>query len=685
MLWLALWSGVFAALGYAGLVAWRLTLLRRARGSAVLALALAGMAIWTVSLQFVYYPLPTCGKVIRDLAWLGYLYATTRSFDQDEQTRSRIASTVMLLGGLSVARLIATLAIFPARIDIAHDLLLVSLIIGWLLPIGGVFFVHLLYRSLTSSSGTGFRLILIALGVMWAFDINLVTVTLLGFSQVPFLVIFQGIFALLLLPVFALAARRNQRWKVTLSRKAATSSVLLMAIGTYFVAISAIGRALIWAGHDDEADKIILALVLLSGVAVIAFFPRIGRRLKKILLEHLFEHRYDYRSEWLRFSATIGDRGKAGLSPEERIIRAVADVTESPRGLLLLVKNGAELQIGGALNWQYAAPIGQELVVDPDWLRFLARTSRIVTLDEIRDDDRGPGDELVPGWLLGAEYAWAAVPLVRSETLLGIVILGRPAFSRMLDWEDFDLLKVLGQQLAMHMADAQSQAELEQARQFDEFNRRFAFIIHDIKNVVSQLSLVASNAAEHGANPRFQESMARTLASATAKMTVLLSRLSADGKTSLTFDHLDLGRFLTEISDTRQGQHPIILTIEDDCRVSADIEQLRQAIDHLIQNAIEASPADAPIELTLAKKRGSALISIKDHGQGMSREFVRKQLFKPFASTKQGGFGIGAAEAKALIEAMGGGLDVWSVEGAGTQFAILLPLSAATARAAVSA
>jgi putative PEP-CTERM system histidine kinase len=674
MAWLALWSAACAALGYVALVTWRLTLLRRARGSAVLALAIAGMAIWSASLLSTSFPLSTVGKMVRDLAWLGYLYATTRSFNQETQTRRSIVSTVLVLSALAVARSIVTLAMISAQIDVAHDLLLLSLIIGWLLPIGEVFFAHLLYRSLTSASGSGFRLILIALGLMWAYDINLVTVTLLGFSQVPVLEQFQGVFALLLLPVFALAARRNQRWKVTLSRKAATSSVLLMAIGTYFVAISAISRALLWAAHNDDVAKIILALALSLGFALVAFFPRIGRFLKKILLEHLFEHRYDYRSEWLRFSATIGDRSQSDLSPEERIIRSVADVTESPRGLLLLVSRGVELHIAGSWNWQYAAPVGQDLPIDPAWLRFMARTSRIVTLDEIRDHDMSPGDELVPAWLLDAEKAWAGVPLVRNETLIGVIVLGRPAFARMLDWEDFDLLKVIGQQVAMHLADAQSQAELEQARQFDEFNRRFAFIIHDIKNVVSQLSLVASNAAEHGANPKFQESMAKTLASATAKMTVLLSRLSADGPTSPTLERVDLGRLLTDITDTRQGQHPITLHIEDDCRVGADVEQLRQAIDHLIQNAIEASPNRTPIELTLAKKRENALISIKDRGEGMSAEFVRKQLFKPFASTKQGGFGIGAAEAKALIEAMGGGLDVMSIEGAGTQFSILLPL-----------
>jgi putative PEP-CTERM system histidine kinase len=674
MLWLAVWSAASAAFGYAALLTWRLTLLRRSPVSTTLVLALAGMAFWSASLASNYFALSTIGKTIRDLAWLGYLYATTRGFDQETQTRRRIASAVLLLGALAIAQALVTVAILTAENDTLHELVLVSLILGWLLPIGGVFFVHLLYRSLTSASGSGFRLILLALGIMWAYDINLITVTLLGFAQAPLLMTFQGIFAFLLLPAFGLAARRNQRWKVTLSRKAATSSLLLMAIGTYFVAISAISRALIWAAHNDEVFKIVLAMALSLGFAVVTLFPRIARIIKKILLEHLFEHRYDYRAEWLRFSATIGDRSKAGLSPEERIIRSVADVTESPSGLLLLVSRGVELSIAGSWNWQYALPVGLDLPVDAAWLRWLAQTSRIITLDEIREHELGPGDELVPGWLLDAEKAWAGVPLVRGETLIGLIVLGRPTISRMLDWEDFDLLKVIGQQVAMHLADAQSQAELEQARQFDEFNRRFAFIIHDIKNVVSQLSLVASNAAEHGANPRFQQSMARTLASATAKMTVLLARLSADGPTSPSLDRVELGRFLTEIADTRHAQHPIVLAIEEDCQVDADAEQLRQAIDHLIQNAIEASPARTPIELTLAKKRENAHIIIKDRGVGMSREFVRKQLFKPFASTKQGGFGIGAAEAKALIEAMGGGLDVLSVEGAGTQFSIVLPL-----------
>jgi putative PEP-CTERM system histidine kinase len=684
LLWLAFWSAVCAALGYAALAAWRLTLARRTAGSAALALAFGGMAVWSGSTLLGDFALGSLGRMIRDLAWLGYLFSMTRGFEQDAQTRKKVAAALILLVALAAGRCGAAAVMLYLPPDPARIALLTSLTLGWLLSIGELFFAHILYRALTSASGSGFRLILVVLGVMWAYDINFFTLTLLGFAQAPYLLAVQGIFALLLMPAFALAARRKERWKVTLSRKAAISSVMLMAIGTYFVSISAASRALLWAARNDEVAKIILALTLSLGFAIIAFFPRIGRGLKDLLIQHLFEHRYDYRAEWLRFSATIGDRSRDARSSDERVIRSVADVTESASGLLLLADRRDELSIACTWNWQYALPVGVDLTIDPAWLRFLEATRRIITLDEIRVGELGPGDELVPGWLLNAEKAWAGVPLVRGESLIGFIILGRPAFDRALDWEDFDLLKVIGQQVAMHLADAQSQAELEQARQFDEFNRRFAFIIHDLKNVVSQLSLVSSNAAAHGANPKFQASMARTLASATSKMTTLLSRLSVGGSTTPAPGRVELGTLLGEIAENRQHQHAVTLQIAPDCMalapacvVWADADQLRQAIDHLIQNAIEASPPQITIELALAKTAACAQITIKDQGVGMSPEFVRKQLFKPFASTKQGGFGIGAAEAKALIEAMGGELEVMSVEGAGTQFTIRLPLFAA--------
>jgi signal transduction histidine kinase len=108
----------------------------------------------------------------------------------------------------------------------------------------------------------------------------------------------------------------------------------------------------------------------------------------------------------------------------------------------------------------------------------------------------------------------------------------------------------------------------------------------------------------------------------------------------------------------------------------ADPAGLAQALGHLVQNAIDASPAAAPVTLRLSARGGEALIEVRDRGCGMSADFIRSRLFQPFASTKEGGFGVGAFEARSLVAAMGGRLEVHSREGEGTCFTILLPLAA---------
>ena len=132
----------------------------------------------------------------------------------------------------------------------------------------------------------------------------------------------------------------------------------------------------------------------------------------------------------------------------------------------------------------------------------------------------------MPAWLAGMERAWAGIPLIHEGRLAGIVILEHPAFRRRLDWEDFDLFRTAGIQAASYIAEARSQQALADAQRFDEFNRRFAFIMHDIKNLVSQLTLVARNAERHADNPEFRADMIATLQSSVRKMNDLLARLS---------------------------------------------------------------------------------------------------------------------------------------------------------------
>ena len=123
--------------------------------------------------------------------------------------------------------------------------------------------------------------------------------------------------------------------------------------------------------------------------------------------------------------------------------------------------------------------------------------------------------------------------------------------------------------------------------------------------------------------------------------------------------------------------HPVVLRRSEPVTVSGDRNSLDQALGHLVQNAIEASEPNAPVVLEVYNDGAFGVIQVEDKGRGMSPEFLRSGLYKPFISSKSGGFGIGAFEARELVRAMDGRLDVESREGSGTKFTVRLPLGSA--------
>jgi putative PEP-CTERM system histidine kinase len=271
--------------------------------------------------------------------------------------------------------------------------------------------------------------------------------------------------------------------------------------------------------------------------------------------------------------------------------------------------------------------------------------------------------------------AWAGIPLIHRGRLQGLVVIAHPPLKRALDWEDYDLFRAAGRQAASYLAEAQGLEALAEARRFDEFNRRFAFILHDIKNLVSQLSLVARNAERHADNPEFRADMVATLQSSVKKMNDLLARLApgAKPKSGISPRVVTIHPVLAAAVEAKRRAHPIDLSGDARLAALADPAALDQAVGHLVQNAIDASPAGTPVRVRFGGVGREVRIEVEDQGCGMTADFVAGRLFLPFASTKEGGFGIGAHEARALVEAMNGRLDVRSRPGAGSCFTIRLP------------
>jgi putative PEP-CTERM system histidine kinase len=232
--------------------------------------------------------------------------------------------------------------------------------------------------------------------------------------------------------------------------------------------------------------------------------------------------------------------------------------------------------------------------------------------------------------------------------------------------------------LASYLAESTSQQALAESRQFEQFNRRFAFVMHDIKNLVSQLSILSRNAEKHASNPEWQADMVATLKGSVDKMNDLLVRLSQHSQSrQVNVEAIDIEKTILAVTHSKRLIYPIVTDLSPGMMALADPGRIETILNHLVQNAIEATDDGSPVRISASRQDSEIAIRVSDNGCGMSETFVANQLFKPFESTKDGGFGIGAYEARALAQSLGGQLRVESRQGKGTRMTLLLPAAPA--------
>jgi signal transduction histidine kinase len=103
-------------------------------------------------------------------------------------------------------------------------------------------------------------------------------------------------------------------------------------------------------------------------------------------------------------------------------------------------------------------------------------------------------------------------------------------------------------------------------------------------------------------------------------------------------------------------------------------DRLESVIGHLVQNALDATAQGGQVHVQLDSDQEHARIVIADTGIGMSPEFIRKRLFKPFETTKTAGMGIGVYESSQYVAGLGGRMAIDSRLHVGTRVSVLLPL-----------
>ena len=674
---LSFWTHAVAAVAFSSLLLWRLRTRVSDRGQALLSAAylLTAAWAWLAAVDGPASPLAVLAETFRNLLWIALLHGLAAPERTEEApaggVRLVLGAEALVIGCQLLLNILVVAAAVPTEVAGAFDQ--TSRLLRVVMAAGALIIVHNIYAQAAPSSRGAIRLAMFALALSWGYDLNLYTFAYLGAPLADSLLTWRGLLVAATVPLFALSGGQEKGWRIRLSRTAAFQSLSLLAICAYFAVMAILATALEGTGWDWSQGLTVGAIVILTiGAMVLLPSSRARAWLKVKLAKHFFEHRYDYRSEWLRFTGTIGRSGGEAAPLGERVVKAFADILDAPGGLLLVADEAGAIDPAAAWNWP-----GKPLAAgDPrpaaTFWRAVETEGRIVDLDAVR---HGHGDRpvAVPDFMTGDAVAWVGVPLIHHERLVGFVLLAAPDYRRSLDWEDFDLLRTAGRQAASSLAEAHGQEALLNAQRFEEFNRRFAFILHDVKNLVSQLSLLSRNAERHADNPEFRADMVATLKSSVGKMNDLLARLAPQGGARAErTEPTPLRDVLSSAIATKRRDHPVRLLGDTSLWAMVDPLGLEQAIGHLLQNAIDASPDGAPVTVRVTTDGSEIAVAIIDTGIGMDAEFVRHRLFQPFASTKAGGFGVGAFEARALTTAMGGRLAVTSTPGKGSQFVLHL-------------
>ncbi|HYZ25033.1 MAG TPA: XrtA/PEP-CTERM system histidine kinase PrsK [Rhodopila sp.] len=530
----------------------------------------------------------------------------------------------------------------------------------------GILLLENLYRNTPADSRWNINLLCVGLGSVFAYDLVLYADGALFRRLSAPLIAARAPVMILAAPLLALAITRCRRWAadIRISQDVTFHSFTLIGCGTFLLAVALIGEVLRSRGPEWGSvveTTLIFAAVLAVSVVVTSGSAR--SRIRGLVVENFFHHRYDYRKEWMRCIDAL-TAPEAFVALHKRVIRAAAEVVDSPAGALF-VRPPRDVAFQWAGSWNMPAvvhpiPPGHPIVPlfrDSNWIVRI-------------EDHTEPA-----AWFPDLPRAWIALPLNHFGTLIGFVVLARPRARFTLDREACDLLRVIGREIASRVAEQRAEQVVRQTRDLREYSQRFAFVIHDIKNVSGQLSMLMTNAEQHAGNPEFQRDMLTTVRAAVGKITRLLSRLEADRQERKHAIVTPANRIPTVVLGCNQAHRCDIRLLDRSAGAGAGIDPdaFDAVMTHLLNNAAEASPPGAPVIVELRPDAATLVIDIIDRGPGMPPEFVRDELFRPLRSTKGDGHGIGAFQARELLRDAGGDLLVLSRPSHGTTMRIILP------------
>lgn len=637
--------------------------------------ATALLDFWNLSPWFSYLLEP-----LRNLALLAFiLRMLSAAYTVPAEASRYFRRTFSMLGAFALLLTMLVLSRVTAAqpVQVGIDTMLSGFLV---MSIAGLVMVEQLIRNARAESRRSVKYLCMGLGALFVYDFYLYSNALLFQGVDPALWNARGFINALVVPVIGIAALRDPQWSLDIfvSRRVVFHTAALLGAGIYLLAMGAGGYIIrVYGGTWGTVAQVIFLFGAVLMLSILLFSAQLRASLRVLINKHFFHYKFEYREEWLRFINTLTTE-EPNEQLREQTIKAIADILDCPGGMLWLYRDGHRYEL--AATWQSATPAATcHLNADSPLARYLRDEEWVINCDEYKLSPQVYKGLELPEWFGQIENAWLVTPLVFHDRLLGLVVLLRPQVARSLNYEDYDLLRIVGRQSAVHLAQLEVAQALAHARQFEACNRLSAYVMHDLKNLIAQLSLVVSNAARHKNNPQFMEDTIHTVENSVKKMNRLLVHLrSGQDPAEKNQAEMDVCEMLDEVIQTMAAGTP---RPSLDCQatgllVKADRDRLAAVVGHVVRNAQDATPAEGWITVRLFKQNHQAVIEVQDNGAGMDEDFMRHSLFRPFTSTKgNSGMGIGAYETRELIRKLGGEVEVISRPNEGTTFRMRIPIS----------